>query len=483
MIENRQGEFNSGRVRKTNSLNLYNVNGFIILYTMAQPLVAIIGRPNVGKSTLFNRLTGTRKSIVGDEPGITRDRIFGDVEWKAKTFELVDTGGIVPDDEAIIPANIFKQAGFAIDQAQAIIWVVDARAGVTPLDEEISVFLRNIGKPVFVAANKAESRKVEDEAGEFYQFGFDITPLSAEHGTSVGDLLDKIFAVLEFDEEDDEERGREIRLAIIGRPNVGKSSLLNNLLGEERVIVSPIAGTTRDAIDTEFESEGHKFLLIDTAGIRRKGKTTEMAEKLSVIMARKSLERADVAVLVIDAVEGVTNLDASIAGYALDSGCSIIIAVNKWDALAEKETNTVYEFERELRRQMKFLDWAPMIAISALTGQRVPRILSMAVQANEARNLRVPTSQLNKFFEENVSQPRGGTAPAPVKGGVSRLKVQYITQGGVRPPLFVLFTAGGSKAGLHFSYLRYIENRLRESFGFYATPLRLKERHKSKGKK
>lgn len=447
---------------------------------MSLPLVAIIGRPNVGKSTLFNRLTGTRKSIVGDEPGITRDRIYGDVEWKSKTFELVDTGGIVPDDEAIIPANIFKQAGFAIDKAQAIIWVVDARAGVTPLDEEISVFLRNIGKPVFIAANKSESRKVEEEAAEFYRFGFELTPLSAEHGTSVGDLLDNVVDVLEFEDEIVEEKRDEIRLAIIGRPNVGKSSLLNQLLGEERVIVSPIAGTTRDAIDTHLEVDGQKFVLIDTAGIRRKGKTTEMAEKLSVVMARKALERADVAILVIDAVEGVANLDASIAGYALDSGCSIIIAVNKWDAVEEKETNTVYEFERKLRRQMKFLDWAPMVTISALTGQRVTKILPLVVKANEARNYRVPTSRLNKFFEEQISQPKGGTAPAPVKGGVSRLKVQYITQGGLRPPLFVLFTSGGSKAGLHFSYLRYVENRLRDEFEFFATPVRLKERHKTK---
>ena len=219
---------------------------------MSRPLVAIIGRPNVGKSTLFNRLTGTRKSIVGDEPGITRDRIYGEVEWKAKLFELVDTGGIVPDDKAIIPANIFKQAGFAIDNAQAIVWVVDARAGVTPLDEEISVYLRNIGKPVFIAANKAETRKVEEEAAEFYQFGFELAPLSAEHGTSVGDLLDKVFEVLEFDDEEAGEAHEEIRLAIIGRPNVGKSSLLNKILGEERVIVSPIAGTTRDAIDTHL---------------------------------------------------------------------------------------------------------------------------------------------------------------------------------------------------------------------------------------
>lgn len=449
---------------------------------MNLPLVTIIGRPNVGKSTLFNRLTGTRKSIVGDEPGITRDRIYGEVEWKAKKFELVDTGGIVPDDEAIIPANIFKQAGFAIEKAQAIIWVVDSRAGVTPLDEEISVYLRNIGKPVFIAANKAESRKVEEEAAEFYQFGFELTPISAEHGTSVGDLLDNVFDVLEFEEETEEEPSDEIKLAIIGRPNVGKSSLLNKILGEERVIVSPIAGTTRDAIDTHLTVDGQKFLLIDTAGIRRKGKTTEMAEKLSVVMARKSLERADVAILVIDAVEGVTNLDANIAGYAVDSGCSVIIVVNKWDAIDEKETNTIYKFEDKLRQQMKFLDWSPMVTISALTGQRVTKILPLVVKANEARNLRIQTSKLNRFFEENISQPKGGTAPAPVKGGFSRLKVQFITQGGMRPPLFILFTSGGSKAGLHFSYLRYIENRLRDEFEFFATPIRLKERHKTRKK-
>jgi len=451
---------------------------------MNLPLVAIIGRPNVGKSTLFNRLTGSRKSIVGDEPGITRDRIYGEVEWKSKTFELVDTGGIVPDDEAIIPANIFKQAGFAIEKAQAIIWVVDARAGAIPLDEEIGVYLRNIGKPVFIAANKAETRKVEEEAAEFYQFGFEVMPVSAEHGTSIGDLLDQVFAVLEFEEETEEEVSDEIKLAIIGRPNVGKSSLLNKILGEERVIVSPIAGTTRDAIDTHLVVDDQKFLLIDTAGIRRKGKTTELAEKMSVIMARKSLERADVAIMIIDAVEGVTHLDANIAGYAVESGCSVILVVNKWDALEEKETNTIYRFEDDLRQKMKFLDWAPMVTISALTGQRVTNILPLVVQANEARNLRVPTAKLNKFFEENISQPKGGGAPAPVKGGFSRLKVQYITQGGLRPPLFVLFTSGGvGKAGLHFSYLRYIENRLRDEFEFFATPIRLKEKHKLRDKK
>ncbi|MEO8071845.1 MAG: ribosome biogenesis GTPase Der [Acidobacteriota bacterium] len=450
---------------------------------MNLPLVAIIGRPNVGKSTLFNRLTGSRKSIVGDQPGITRDRIYSEVEWNGKNFALVDTGGIVPDDEAIIPANIFKQAGHAIEQAQAIIWVVDSRAGVTPLDEEISVYLRNIGKPIFIAANKAESKKIEEEAGEFYLFGFELEPVSAENGNGVGNLLDQIFEVLDFEEEVEEEKQEDIKLAIIGRPNVGKSSLLNKILGEERVIVSPIAGTTRDAIDTELTVDGQKFTLIDTAGIRRKGKTVEMAEKLSVIMARKALERADVVIMMIDAVEGVTNLDANIAGYAVESGCSVIIAVNKWDALEEKETNTIYEFERELRRNMKFLDWSPVIMISALTGQRVQKILPLVIKANEARNLRVPTSKLNKFFEEQISQPKGGGTPSPVKGGVSRLKVQYMTQAGLRPPMFVIFTSGGGKADLHFSYLRYIENRLREEFEFFATPLRLKEKHKIKKKK
>ncbi len=451
---------------------------------MNKPLVTIIGRPNVGKSTLFNRLTGSRKSIVGDEPGITRDRIYGEVDWKAKSFELIDTGGIVPDDEAIIPANIFKQAGTAISQSQAIIWVVDARAGITPLDEEISVYLRNIGKPVFIAANKAETRKVEEEAGEFHLFGFEVVPISSEHGNSVGDLLDEVFAVLDFSAEIEEEEQSEIKLAIIGRPNVGKSSLLNTILGEERVIVSPIAGTTRDSIDTHLTVDGQKFLMIDTAGIRRKGKTTEMAEKLSVVMARKSLERADVAILVIDAVEGVANLDASIAGYALDSGCSLIIAVNKWDILEEKDTGTASEYERNLRDKLKFLDWSPILTISALTGQRVSRILPIVQKANEARNLRVTTSKLNQFFEEAIMQPKVGGGSAPGKGGRARLHVQYMTQSGIRPPFFVVFTSGGTggKAGLHFSYLRYIENRLREKFDFFATPIRLKEKHKSKKK-
>ncbi|HUF05289.1 MAG TPA: ribosome biogenesis GTPase Der [Aridibacter sp.] len=447
---------------------------------MSKPLVSIVGRPNVGKSTLFNRLTGSRRSIVGDEPGITRDRIYGDVEWRTRTFEIVDTGGLVPDDDALIPKNIFIQAGTAIGSSQAIVWVVDARAGVTPLDEELAVLMRNAGKPVIVAANKSETRQVSEQAAEFYRFGFEVVPVSAEHGTSVGDLLEELFEVLEFGEAPEEELEDEIRLAIVGRPNVGKSSILNQILGEERVIVSPIAGTTRDAIDTRLEVDGNRFVLIDTAGIRRKGKTTEMAEKLSVIMARKALERADVAVLVIDAVEGVTHLDASIAGYAIESGCSIIIAVNKWDQVVEKDTSTASEFERGLRDKMKFLDWAPVVTVSALTGQRLSRLLPLVHKANEARNLRIPTSRLNEFFERNVMQPKGGGGSAPGKGGRSKVQVKYITQAGIRPPMFVLFTSGGRGSELHFSYLRYIENRLRAEFEFFATPLRLKERKKSK---
>src|SRR5689334_12314018 len=441
-------------------------------------MVAIVGRPNVGKSTLFNRLIGQRRAIVGNEPGITRDRIYGEVEWAGAKFSLIDTGGIVPDDDAVIPANILKQAGRAIAESELLIWVVDARKGITQLDEELAALLRATGKPVFVAANKTDSSSLESESTEFYQFGFeDVYAVSAEQGIGIGELLDGVVKLLPQTDADETDEERELRLAIVGRPNVGKSSLLNRLLGEDRVIVSPVAGTTRDAIDTLLETPERRFRLIDTAGIRRKGKTDEMAEKLSVIMARKSLERADVAIVLIDAVEGVTALDANIAGYALDAGCSIIIAVNKWDAVAEKETNTAAEFERSLRDKMKFLEWAPVLTMSALTGQRVERILPLVARADEARNRRIPTSQLNDFFERAISQPRGGTAPTPGRSGFSRLKVQYLTQVGVRPPKFVVFTSGG-KPGLHFSYERYLLNRLREEFDFFATPLKIIEKHK-----
>ena len=477
------------------------------------PLVAVVGQPNVGKSTLFNRLIGQRRSIVGDEPGITRDRIYGEVEWAGQRFAIVDTGGIIPDDDAVIPANILKQASFAIEEAQAIVWVVDARLGLTPLDEELARLLRTTGKRVLVAANKSEAARVEAEAGEFYRFGFEeVFPVSAEQGIGLGELLDALVGDLKSETADlrsetdqasvdltsqisgpqesqssdfrsqTEVADRELRLAIIGRPNVGKSSLLNRLIGEERVIVSPVAGTTRDSIDTLLTTNDQKFRLIDTAGIRRKGKTGEMAEKLSVVMAMKSLTRADVAIVIIDAEEGPTALDAHIAGYAHDAGCSIIIACNKWDAVQNKETGSPMQFERKVREKMKFLDWAPVVTISALNGQRVEHLLPLAVRANVARNRRIPTSQLNAFFEAAVSQPRGGSAPAPVKGGLSRLHVQYMTQVGVRPPTFVLFTSGG-KSGLHFSYVRYLQNRLREEFDFFATPLRIVEKHKKRQNK
>src|SRR6266404_4854908 len=450
------------------------------------PLVAIVGRPNVGKSTLFNRLAGERRSIVGDEPGITRDRIYGVSEWAGKKFSLVDTGGMVPDDDELIPRNILKQAEAAIEEAQVLVWIVDVRKGITPLDEELAVLLRATGKRVIIGANKADAERLESDAGEFYKFGFSaVVPVSAEHGDGVADLLDIVVEGLEETPDYAETVARpapEIRLAIVGRPNVGKSSLLNRLLGEERVIVSPVAGTTRDAIDTLLQTPERAFRIIDTAGIRRKGKTGLMAEKLSVIMARRSLERADVAIVVVDAEEGITALDSNIAGYALDAGCSIIIAVNKWDAVENKETNTAAEFELKLRDKMKFLEWAPVITMSALTGQRVEKILSLVLKADEARNRRIPTAQLNAFFERAIAQPRGGGTPAPAKGGMSRLHVQYLTQAGLRPPTFVVFTAGG-KAGLHFSYERHLQNRLREEFDFFATPLRIVERHKQRKKR
>ncbi len=457
---------------------------------MALPLVAIVGRPNVGKSTIFNRLTGKRKAIVGNEPGITRDRIYGEVDWMGQRFAVVDTGGIVPDDDAVIPANILKQAGLAIQESAVLLWVVDARQGVTPLDEELANLLRLTGKRVWVTANKLDAANFASEAAEFHKFGFDeVFPVSAEHAIGIGELLDSLVQLLKdagLEEEAEahalQEKTDELRLAIVGRPNVGKSSLLNRLLGEERTIVSPIAGTTRDAVDTLLTTPEQVFRIIDTAGIRRKGKTGEVAEKLSILMARRSLERADVAVVLIDAVEGVTALDANIAGYAYDAGCSIIIAVNKWDLVKDKETNTANEFERNLRDKMKFLEWAPVVMISALTGQRADKIPPIAVRANEARNRRIPTSQLNSFFERAIAQPRGGVTPAPVKGGISRLHVQYLTQVGVRPPTFVLFTAGG-KAGIHFSYERHLQNRLREEFDFFATPLRIVERHKKRGRR
>ena len=437
------------------------------------PTIVILGRPNVGKSTLFNKLTGGRRSIVGDEPGITRDRIYGKATWRDREFEVVDTGGIIPNDKELIPSNILIQARTAFEKASLIIFVVDARAGITPLDEELIEIARMTSKPVFVAANKVDTAKLEADAGEFERWGFEqVFPISAEHGDGVAEMLD---AALEFlpAREEREARPREIKLAIVGRPNVGKSSLVNRLVGQERVIVSPIPGTTRDSVDTELEYQDTHFRLIDTAGIRRKGKTELMAEKISVVMARRHLEQADVAVLLIDAIEGPTANDATILGYAHEAGASLIIAVNKWDAV-EKTGDTTTEYSERIRDMMKFADYAPIVFISAKSGLRVTKVLDLARRAYEERGKRISTSELNRFFERHLDQPRASTRSK------YPMRVLYLTQGGTNPPTFVLFTSSRSpKAKLHFSYERYLINRLREEFGFFAAPIRIKQRRKS----
>jgi GTP-binding protein len=438
------------------------------------PLVTILGRPNVGKSTLFNKLAGGRRAIVGDEPGITRDRLYGRCEWQGHQFRLADTGGIIPSDKEIIPAGILRQAQAALEESALVLFVVDARAGITPLDEELADVARRARRPVFVAANKVDSVMIEGDALEFGRWGFDVYPISAEHGNGVGELLDAIIDVLPDCQvpEEDVAEPKEVKLAIIGRPNVGKSSLVNQLTGEDRVIVSPIPGTTRDAVDALIERDGKRFRLIDTAGIRRKGKTDQMAEKISVIMARRSLERADVAILLIDAVEGPTALDVTIGGYAHEAGTSLIIGVNKWDAI-EKTGETTKEYERRIREMTKFADYAPLLFISAKTGQRTEKLLDAAWRAQIERSKRIPTAELNRFFEHNLLQARATT------NSKHAVRVLYITQAGTRPPTFVLFTTSRRpRSRLHFSYERYVENRLREEFGFFATPIRIKQRGK-----
>jgi len=424
---------------------------------------------------LFNKLTQSRRAIVGDEPGITRDRLYGRSEWRGLSFRIVDTGGIVPDEKEVIPASILLQAQAAISEASLILLVVDSRAGITPLDERLAELARRAGKPVFVAANKVDSPRLEADAMEFERWGFDMFPISAEHGDGVGEMLDVLIQVIPAGKvEENAGRDQEINIAIIGRPNTGKSSLVNRLTGRERVIVSPVPGTTRDAIDTEIVEAGTRFRLIDTAGIRRKGKTELAAEKISVIMARKHLERADVAVLLIDAVEGPTALDATIAGYAHEAGVSLIIAVNKWDAVERSEERT-RQFENRIREMMKFADYAPILFMSAKTGHRVAKLFDLARQAQDGRSKRITTGELNQFYERTLEQPRATTR---ARGGT---RVLYITQAGIRPPTFVLFTtARDPKNKLHFSYERHVENRLREEFGFFATPIRIKQRGRKK---
>ena len=366
------------------------------------PFIAIVGRPNVGKSTLFNRLIGQRRSIVTDEPGITRDRIYGTVTWHGSTYEIVDTGGIVPGEETEIPSRILEQAQIAIESASIIFFVVDGRAALTAPDQELARLLRRTGKPIYLVVNKIDSEKQSAEVSEFYRLGIKhIFPVSSEHGRGITELLDQVAISMPAIEENEEDAPGEIKVSIIGRPNVGKSTLLNKLVGEERAMVSPIAGTTRDAVDSLVHHEGLTIRFIDTAGIRRKGKTELRAEKLSVVMARRHLERSDVAILIIDGTEGVTALDAHIGGYAHEAGRSVIIAVNKWD-LVEKNYRITADFEKDIRETLKFLSFAPIAFISAKTGQRVQKLYGTINEVHKSRFVRVPTKELNEFLRQEV---------------------------------------------------------------------------------
>jgi len=485
------------------------------------PSLVILGRPNVGKSTLFNRLTGTRRSIVTNEPGITRDRIYGKAEWRGKALEIVDTGGIIPDDKALIPQEIFRQARVAIEKADLLVLVVDSQAGVTPLDQELARLLRGTGKPFVVAVNKVDSAAQEVNAAVFHELGVPVFPIAAEHGTGVDDLLDAALAEVEGTavsdiEGDDSDRGI-VEVAIIGRPNVGKSTLLNRMCGEERSIVSPIPGTTMDNVDTDVTRDGHVYRFVDTAGIRRKGKTKLVAEKLSVVMARRGLERCDVALLVVDGEQGVTQGDAQIANYAEQSGRSVIIVVNKWDLAVQaardaadrqpsgegKRANgkrdshgrdeggagrrdrdntrrvdpgvLMHDYEKLIRGKLKFLSYAPIVFLSAKTGERASKLYPLIDQVAADRRRHISTPELNRWLKEDVDLQRGTTPKArPVR-------IYYITQAKTAPPTFLLFT--NQKQPLHFSYERYLENQLRSKYAFVGTPVRFVQRLRKREKK
>ncbi len=464
--------------------------------SVVKPIVALVGRPNVGKSTLFNRLIGQRKAIIEDLAGTTRDRLYGEADWGGRDFIVVDTGGIEFGLQSSMPAakaaknrpkstsagyragvasrlfleEIRQQAEIAIAEAEVIVFLVDGEAGITGPDEDIANMLYRTDKPVVLAVNKADNRSRRDEAVEFYSLGLgEPFPISSLHGTGTGDLLDAIIEglpILEEEEEDDD----AIKVAIVGRPNVGKSSLLNQFLGEERVIVSDVPGTTRDSIDTRIEYEGLDLVLIDTAGIRRRGKIEPGVEKHSFLRSIKSVNRTDVCLLLIDATEMVTAQDAHIGGYILDESKSVVVIVNKWD-LIEKDTYTINEFTDKIRAELKFLDYVPVMFISAKTGQRVNKVLSMALQVQEERLRRIPTSQLNRLLHEAV-------ANHPPKGGHRhRLKFLYATQARSDPPTFVFFV--NDHTLVHFTYQRYLENQLREKYSFLGTPLKLIFRSRS----
>ena len=429
------------------------------------PLIAIVGRPNVGKSSLFNRISGSRRSIVTDEPGITRDRIYAAAKWSGRSFEIVDTGGMDPSDETEIPVKIIEQAEIAIEAAALLIFVVDGRTSITSADQELARLLRRKNKPVLLVINKVDSDSQGGEVSEFYRLGFDrIFPVSAEHGKGITDLLDEVVKTLPKDPEEEEETPGEIRVAIIGRPNVGKSTLLNRLVGQERSMVSPVAGTTRDAVDSVIQRDDVTIRFVDTAGMRRKGKPELKAEKLSVVMARRHLERSDIGLLVIDGEQGVTNIDAHIGGYAHELGRSVVIVVNKWD-LVKKTPSITSDFEKDIREKLKFLAFAPIVFISAKTGQRVERLYKVIKDVYDARFFRVPTRDLNTLLREETLG-RGGL-PAEVK-------IKYIAQVKTDPPTFVIFSNKTKK--LHFSFERFVENRIREKFPFTGAPIIIRQR-------
>ncbi|EFM64516.1 ribosome biogenesis GTPase Der [Peptostreptococcus stomatis] len=436
-----------------------------------RPIVAVVGRPNVGKSTIFNKLTGTKISIVEDTPGVTRDRIFGEVEWLNKYFTIIDTGGIEPESDDIILSQMRNQAMLAVDMAHVILFVVDGKSGLTAADKEVADILRRTKKPVLLVVNKIDSKSQFDNVYDFYELGLgNPIAISGANSMGLGDLLDEV--VENFPEGMNTEYDEDvIRVAITGKPNAGKSSILNNILGEERVIVSPIAGTTRDAIDTYFEKDDNKFLLIDTAGIRRRSKVYENVERFSVIRSMSAVDRADVVLIVIDATEGVTEQDTKIAGIAHDEGKACIFVVNKWD-LIEKDNKTMGNFRMSVREKFPFMTYAPILFVSAVSNQRIGKILETVVQVSAEQNKRVTTSVLNQVIGEAIMLNQ----PPSDKG--RRLKIYYGTQTGVKPPTFNLFI--NDKELTHFSYTRYLENRLRENFGFEGTSIKIEYSQKKK---
>ena len=436
---------------------------------MSKPTVAIIGRPNVGKSTFFNYIVGSRISIVEDTPGVTRDRIYAETNWRGRTFTVVDTAGIEPESDDIIISQMREQAQIAIEIADVIVFLTDIKQGVTATDEEIAVMLRKSKKPVILVCNKADNMsRDKNDIYEFYNLGMgDVYPVSAANALGIGDVLDAIYEKLP--QKNDDEEDERIKVAVIGKPNVGKSSLINKILGENRTIVSNIAGTTRDAIDTEYETSHGKYVLIDTAGIRRKSKVTESIEKFSIMRTLLAIERADVCLMMIDATEGVTDQDAKIAGEAHEAGKGIIIVVNKWDEY-EKETGTLEKYKKDIYAKLSYLSYAPIIFISAKTGQRVEKLFDLINHVNEQNSMRVSTSALNQVINEAIALVQ----PPTDKG--KRLKILYGTQVSTKPPTFVIFV--NNKELFHFSYERYLVNQIRREFGLEGTPIRMIAREK-----